>query len=136
MRELRVLGAVVLATSGWLALVLIGCWLEPRESFLIAWFLFVPLGPVLSAVIVTAPQFRGTEMKAPAMAAAIVPCGAVARCGGHQSTTGPHPRPLSRLVPRGRGEILGVGYVRAGAPKAIRPQHPCGALVAAAADTH
>jgi hypothetical protein len=51
----------VLATCSWWALVLIGRWFEPGESFLMAWFLFVPLGPVLSAVIVTAPRFRGTD---------------------------------------------------------------------------
>ena len=44
MRELRVLGAVVLASGGWWTLVLIGQWFEPGESFLVAWFPFVPLG--------------------------------------------------------------------------------------------
>jgi hypothetical protein len=88
MRELRVLGAVVLATCGWWALVLIGRWFEPGESFLIAWFLYVPLGPVLSAVIVTAPRFRGTEMKAPAMAAAIISPFVVLGITGSSSDSG------------------------------------------------
>jgi hypothetical protein len=73
MAELRALGAVILATCGWLTLLRIGRWFEPGESFLSAWFLFVPIAPILSAVTVTAPRFRGTEMKAPALAAAIVP---------------------------------------------------------------
>lgn len=63
----------MLATCGWWALVVIGRWFDLGEALLIAWFLFIPLGPVLSAVIVTAPRFRGTQMKAPALAAAIIP---------------------------------------------------------------
>ena len=69
MRELRALGALILAGIGWWAAITVPARFEVGAWYVLLAITLFLVGPFVIAALVSFPRFRGSEMKLPAIVA-------------------------------------------------------------------